>query len=93
MSWYRFLNKNSSKLETDAASRDPRQSRGLGNRGLGQRFKCEAGKQAALRGARRLKDSSLRNVYINPNKTPSERILDANLRNERDKRNNELDQS
>ncbi|RNA24051.1 hypothetical protein BpHYR1_018132 [Brachionus plicatilis] len=54
-------------------------------------FKCEAGKQAALRGARRLKDSSLRNVYIYPDKTPSERILDANLRNERDKRNNDLD--
>jgi len=54
-------------------------------------FKNETAKNTALRGAKKLRDTTdLNQIYINPDKTPSERALEASLRKLRDERNNAL---
>ncbi len=54
-------------------------------------FKDEASKQTALREARNLRNTeNFKNVYINPDKTPSERALERELRTARNKRNADL---
>ncbi|RMZ94315.1 neurogenic locus notch -like protein, partial [Brachionus plicatilis] len=51
-------------------------------------FKEESSKQTALRNAKNLRGTEdLKKVYINPDKTPSERALERELRTERNKRN------
>ncbi len=49
-------------------------------------FKNEEAKIKALREAKKLRGTELSNVYINPDKTPSERALERQLRLERNKR-------
>ncbi|RNA03404.1 hypothetical protein BpHYR1_050160, partial [Brachionus plicatilis] len=54
-------------------------------------FKDEDTKQQTLRNARNLRDTdNFKSVYINPDRTPSERALDRQLRIERNRRNAEL---
>jgi hypothetical protein len=54
-------------------------------------FKDETAKNTALRGAKTLRtNESLKKVYINPDKTPSERVLEATLRTARDEKNKSL---
>jgi len=54
-------------------------------------FKDETAKNTALRGAKTLStNESLKKVYINPDKTPSERVLEVTLRTARDEKNKSL---
>lgn len=54
-------------------------------------LKDEEAKLTALRNARNLRDTEdLKKVYVNPDKTPSERALERELRAERNRRNEKL---
>ncbi len=54
-------------------------------------FNSVEDKQKALRNSKLLKDiEGMKNVYINPDKTQSERLLERNLRQERNNRNQQL---
>ena len=56
-------------------------------------FKNETAKNTALRGAKTLRTTAdLNQIYIDPDKTPSERALEASLRKLRDERNSKLTQ-